>query len=132
METKKVNFTMKIEKIDSSKHQIKQRALMKANVIPQHPCISVFSGSQGGGKSTLVNNLLTKPHMYGLSMEDTSHDDEREKNRRRIPRGYFDAIFLLIGSDDDMYDALIDNGCSTHAHNDGYTKDHRSTKKTYG
>lgn len=106
----KDDFTMKIVKIESSKHKIKQRALMNADVIPKHPGISVFSGSQGGGKSTLVNNLLTKPHFYGLSMEDTRTDDDNKPRKNMIPRGYFDAIFLLIGSDDDMYDHLIDNG----------------------
>lgn len=104
------DFTMKIVKIESSKHKIKQRALMNADVIPKHPCISVFSGSQGGGKSTLVNNLLTKPHFYGLSMEDTRNDDDTRQRKNMTPRGYFDAIFLLIGSDDDMYDKLIDDG----------------------
>ena len=58
------DYTMKIVKIDSSKHKIKQRIMMNADVIPKHPSISVFSGSQGGGTSTLVNNLLTKPHFY--------------------------------------------------------------------
>ena len=74
---------------------------MEAMVIPPHPSISVFSGSQGGGKSTLVANLLTNPSMYGKSMELLKPNQK--------PRGYFDAIFLMIGSDDDMYDKLIDD-----------------------
>ena len=113
---KKEEFSMKIEKIESSKHNIKQRALMKANVIPQHPSISLFSGSQGGGKTTLVANLLTKPHMYGKSMENTSNDEEQKKPIKQIPKPYFDAIFLFIGSDDDMYDSLIDNGTINKDH----------------
>ena len=114
---KKEEFSMKIEKIESSKHNIKQRALMKANVIPQHPSISLFSGSQGGGKTTLVANLLTKPHMYGKSLENTSHDEEQKKEKKTpIPKPYFDAIFLFIGSDDDMYDSLIDNGTINKDH----------------
>ena len=107
---KEKDLSMKIEKIESSKHNIKQRAMMKANVIPQHPAISLFSGSQGGGKTTLVANLLTKPHMYGKSMENTSNEDDEKKQIKRIPKPYFDAIFLFIGSDDDMYDSLIDDG----------------------
>lgn len=100
------DYSMKIEKIESSKHHIKQRALMEAGVIPNHPAISLFSGSQGGGKSTLVANLLTKKHMYGLSLESIN----RTESRHPKPRPYFDAIFLFIGSDDDMYDRLIEDG----------------------
>jgi len=101
------DYSMRINRIDSAKHKIKQRALMEADVIPRHPGISLFSGSQGGGKSTLVANLLTKAHMYGKSMElQTSEDGEP----RPKPRGYFDAVFLFIGSDDDMYDELIADG----------------------
>lgn len=103
------DYTMKINRIDSAKHKIKQRALMEADIIPRHPGISLFSGSQGGGKSTLVANLLTKAHMYGKSME-LSRPDEDHKTARPKARGYFDAIFLFIGSDDDMYDALIADG----------------------
>jgi len=113
---KEKDLSMKIEKIESSKHNIKQRAMMKANVIPQHPSISLFSGSQGGGKTTLVANLLTKPHMYGKSLEDTSNDNDQKKQIKQIPRPYFDAIFLFIGSDDDMYDSLIDNGTINKDH----------------
>jgi len=102
---KKENYSMKIERIESKKHDIKQRALMEAGVIPCHPTISIFSGSQGGGKSTLVANLLTKPHMYGKSFELV---DTRKKHAK--PKPYFDAIFLFIGSDDDMYDQLIADG----------------------
>lgn len=108
------DYTMRINKIDSAKHQIKQRALMEADVLPRHPGISVFSGSQGGGKSTLVANLLTKAHMYGKSME-LAEPNEPGKPRAK-PKGYFDAIFLFIGSDDDMYDALILDGTIQQDH----------------
>jgi hypothetical protein len=101
------DYTMRINKIDSSKHNIKQRALMEADVLPRHPGITLFSGSQGGGKSTLVANLLTKAHMYGKSLELA---ESAEPGKPRKARGYFDAIFLFIGSDDDMYHALILDG----------------------
>jgi len=78
---------LEIKKIFTNKHNVYQRPLMEQKVIPHHPSISVFCGSQGSGKSTLVNNLLANPMMY---------------------KGFFDAIFLLIGSDDDMYDKLIE------------------------
>lgn len=104
-EPEKESYSMQIERIESKKHDLKQRALMEMDVIPKHPTISIFSGSQGGGKSTLVANLLTKPHLYGKSFELM---DTRKKHK--VPKPYFDAIFLFIGSDDDMYDQLIADG----------------------
>lgn len=59
---------------------------MEARVVPHHPSISLYSGSQGSGKSTLVLHMLKTPELFC---------------------GYFDVIFLLIGSDDDMYDSII-------------------------
>jgi hypothetical protein len=98
---------LKIKKIETSKHKIKQRKLMEHCVIPHHPSVSVMSGSQGGGKSTLVANLLTNPNMYGPSYEGM--EKELKKHPDTPKRGYFDAIFLMIGSADDMYDKLIDD-----------------------
>ena len=49
----------------------------------------------------MVANMLTNPAMYGKSMEGLKPNQK--------PRGYFDAIFLMIGSDDDMYDRLIED-----------------------
>lgn len=100
-------MSLKIEKIDTNKHKIRQRELMNAGVIPHFPSISIFCGSQGGGKSTLVANLLTNPIMYGPSHELMEKELKRRPDTPK--RGYFDAIFLLIGSDDDMYDHLIEN-----------------------
>lgn len=102
-------YSMDIEKIDTKKHKIKQRMLMEMDVIPRHPTVSVFSGSAGGGKSTLIANMLTKPHMYGKSLELLTDRVGRSK-KMPPPRPYYDAIFLLIGSDDDMYDELIADG----------------------
>jgi hypothetical protein len=101
-------YSMDIEKIESKKHKIEQRQLMELDIIPRHPTVSVFSGSAGGGKSTLIANLLTKPHMYGKSLELLQ--PRKSGGKMPPPRPYFDAIFLLIGSDDDMYDALIADG----------------------
>jgi hypothetical protein len=105
---------LKIKKIDTSKHKIKQRKLMENMVIPHHPSVSIMSGSQGGGKSTLVANLLTNPLMYGLSHEGM--EKELKKNKNAEKRGYFDAIFLMLGSDDDMYEKLIDDGIVKQNH----------------
>ena len=111
----KTMYSMDIEKIDTKKHKIKQRMLMEMDIVPRHPTVSVFSGSAGGGKSTLIANMLTKPHMYGKSLEllDGSTNGSSSKNLKKKmppPRPYYDAIFLLIGSDDDMYDELIADG----------------------
>ena len=108
-------MSLKIEKIDTSKHAIKQRALMEAGIVPHHPAISVFSASQGGGKTTLVANLLTNPLMYGKSIEDYSKK-ELDKDKSLRPKGYFDAIFLMIGSEDDMYDKLIEDNIIKQNH----------------
>lgn len=109
---------LKIEKIDTSKHAIKQRALMEMGVIPNHPGITIFSASQGGGKSTLVANLLKKEEMYGKSYEGMEDLLEKYKNAKRRPpkQGYFDAIFCFLGSDDDMFDHLIDCGIIKQNH----------------
>jgi len=97
---------LKINKIDTSKHRIKQRRLMEHGVIPHHPSVSIMSGSQGGGKSTLVANMLQNPIMYGISHEGMEKQLKKHKNAE--PKPYFDAIFCFLGSDDDMFDHLID------------------------
>jgi hypothetical protein len=84
-----------IVKIDTKKSGIYQRPLMKAKIIPHHSSVSIFSGSQGSGKSTLVNNFLSNKMML---------------------KGYYDAIFLVIGSDDDMYDGLIEQNVIKKQH----------------
>jgi hypothetical protein len=107
-------MSLKIGKIDTTKHNIPQRNLMKMGVVPHHPSISLMSGSQGGGKSTLCANLLTNPLMYGLSLEGM--EKELKRHPDALPQPYFDAIFLMIGSDDDMYDHLVDQGIIKQNH----------------
>jgi hypothetical protein len=108
---------LKIDKIDTSKHAIKNRKLMELGVIPHHPSITIFSGSQGGGKSTLVANLMKKEHMYGLSYEGMEDELKRKKGKKLPPKqGFFDAVFCFLGSDDDMYDHLIDSGVIKQNH----------------
>lgn len=99
---------LKINKIETSKHKIPQRLLMTQGIIPNHPSVSVMSGSQGGGKSTLVANLLMNPYMYGSSFEGLEKELKKHP-KTTMEQPYFDAIFLFIGSDDDMYDHLIDS-----------------------
>ena len=102
---------LKIEAVDTSKNNIPQRQLMKTNVIPKHPKISVFTGPAGSGKTTLVANLLMKPQFYGPSFEGLHIPKGQEKKYQKKPvkpKPYFDHIILLIGSGDDMYDQLIE------------------------
>ena len=97
-------MSLLIKKVNTGKHLIEQRKLMEMGIIPNHPGISIFSASQSGGKSTLVNNMLTNELMYGPSHEGL------ELINGKLPKkkGYFDAVFLFCGSPDDMYENLIE------------------------
>lgn len=95
--------SLKIEKIETNKHKIKQRVLMEAGIIPNHPCISLFSASAGSGKTNLIVNLLRKPEFYGKSMELIPNDGKHD------PAPYFDAIFLMLNSSDDLFESLVDD-----------------------
>lgn len=86
---------LEIKKVETKKSGIYQRSLQKNFIVPHHSSVSVFSGSQGSGKSTLVNNLLKSKIML---------------------KGYYHGIFLVIGSDDDMYDGLIEQGVIKKQH----------------
>lgn len=79
---------------ETKKNNIKQRPAMEEGIIMRHPSISIFVGSVGSGKSTLVINLLSKHNLLGK---------DKETNKP-----YFDEIFVFTGSDDDLYDNLID------------------------
>jgi hypothetical protein len=103
---------LEIKKIETKKHRIWQRSFMKADIIPQHPCISVFIGSAGAGKSNLCVNMLQNPYMFGPSTEGVLPKKNKitgmEMPIKEEP--YFDIVFLLIGSDDDLWDHSIDIG----------------------
>ncbi len=90
---------LKIEKIESDKNKIKQRYLMEMDVCPKHPTVVAYVGSIGSGKTTLLINLLMKPQFYGKSLEGIKGNEKKP---------YFDEIFMLTNSDDDMYSELID------------------------
>ncbi len=103
---------LEIKRIDTKKHKIWQRSLMKMDIIPGHPCISIFCGSAGSGKSNLGANMLQNPHMFGMSLEGVMPQKNpitgMEKPMKEEP--YFDIVFLLIGSADDMWDHCVDIG----------------------
>jgi len=89
---------LKIKAIPTTKTKIKQRPHAEAGVIPRHPKVSLFNGSQGSGKTTLLVNLIKDKRFYGG------------------PKNYFDKIILFTNSDDDMYDDLIEKGIIDENH----------------
>ena len=102
-----------IELVESKKQQLPQRQLMKLGIIPKHPKISILTGPAGCGKTTTVANLLMKPQFYGASFEGMhipKGQERKNQNKPIKPKPYFDHIILLIGSGDDMYDDLIEDG----------------------
>jgi hypothetical protein len=96
---------LNIEKVETSKNKLAQRKLMKANIIPQHPGVSLMIGSVNSGKTNFLINLLTRPQFYGPSNELTKEF-----------KPYFDVVFLLTGSQDDAYDVLIEKGILKEQH----------------
>jgi len=72
---------LKIVPYPTNKHDIKQRPLMKADIIPRHASSVIFNGRSGSGKSNLLINLLTRPEFYGPKKEGE--------------KSYFDLIFLF-------------------------------------
>ena len=72
---------LKIVPYPTNKHEIQQRPMMKADIIPRHASSVIFNGRSGSGKSNLLINLLTRPEFYGP-------EKEGEKT-------YFDLIFLF-------------------------------------
>lgn len=97
----KVDFgDLKISQVETNKNKIFQRFLMNHNVVSKHPGVSIFCGGVGSGKTTLIHNLLSKPQYYGKSLEGIKDNNGKKP--------YFDVVFLLTGSDDDMYQELID------------------------
>lgn len=91
---------LRIKPVETNKNSIKQREMMKNNIIPVFPSVSVLCGMIKSGKSTLAHNFLTRPEFYGISYEGV--EDGKK------PKHYFDTIFLFAGSNDDMYDQLIE------------------------
>lgn len=85
-----------ILRVDTNKHNIKQRAAMEKGVIPKHPSSAIFNGCSGSGKSTLLLNLLLRPEFFG------SQGAQKES--------YFDEVFLFAptAKSDDMFEKLTD------------------------
>lgn len=67
----------------TNKHNILQRPLMEADIIPRHPSAVIFNGKSGSGKSNLLVNLISRPEMFGK----TDKSDKKSK--------YFDIVFLF-------------------------------------
>jgi len=95
-----MSLDLSINKIKTAKHDIFQRALMEAGVIPKFPSLTIFNARSGSGKTNLLVSLISRPEFYGVSNE----------NPNGAEKGYFDAIFLMCGSSDDLYDDCIKKG----------------------
>jgi hypothetical protein len=83
-------MSLKIEKIKTNKSKIKLRPYMEQGIIPKHPFRCILNSISGGGKTTLLMNLMTKPQFY---------------------KGYFDETYIYsptIGVDDSFEDLHID------------------------
>jgi hypothetical protein len=88
------NNLLKIVAYPTAKNKIKQRPLMKNDIIPKHPARVIFNGKSGSGKSNLMIQLLTQPHFYGR----TKSDDKKSQ--------YFDLIFLFSPTADGQDDLV--------------------------
>jgi hypothetical protein len=88
------NNLLKIVAYPTAKNKIKQRPLMKSDIIPKHPSRCIFNGKSGSGKSNLMIQLLTQPHFYGR----TKKDDKKSQ--------YFDLIFLFSPTADGQDDLV--------------------------
>lgn len=82
---------LKIRPLNTAKSKIFQLPMMKSNIIPQHPTISIMTGMAGSGKSCLARNLLER--FYVMPEEKKS---------------YYDRIFLFSPTNDDSFDGLIE------------------------
>jgi len=84
---------------------------MEKGVIPGFPTISILAGPAGSGKTNLAAFLLTRPEFYGKSYEGMRIKNRHGEVYKLLePKPYFDQVILLIGSTDDMYDQLVEDG----------------------
>lgn len=104
-------MALKVQRIPTRKTQIKQRYAMEKGLIPGFPSISILAGPAGSGKTNLIAFLLSDPRLYGKSWELMQIEDEKGEVIKGLePRPYFDLVILLMGSTDDMYDQLHEDG----------------------
>lgn len=99
---------LSIKPVETNKNKIFQRHMMQHNIIPRFSGVVILCGGIGSGKTTFLHNLLSRPEFYGISYEGIEEGKE--------PKPYFDYVFLFTGSDDDMYDQLINDGIIKEQH----------------
>ena len=104
-------MSLDIKPIKTRKSEIKQRFVMEKGFIPHFPSVGIIAGPAGSGKTTIMGNLLTEEKYYGPSWEGMRLQDEKGDWIEGIERRpYFDLVILLMGSTDDMYDQLHEDG----------------------
>lgn len=62
---KNKSINLKIKPIDTSKDRIRHPLLSEHNIIPRLGTSSIFNGTTGMGKSTLLTNLVVHDHFLG-------------------------------------------------------------------
>lgn len=79
---------------DNAKDRIEQPKLSNDNIIPRLNTSNIIVGTTGMGKSTLLQNLMTRKNFYGGTRKDG--------------KPFFDAVILIspTGANDDVQKAL--------------------------
>jgi len=87
-------MSLEITALPTKKNNLPQRAIMKKNIIPRHPGVSIFNGRIGSGKSMLMLNLLNKPQFYGPKKEGS--------------KAYFTRVIVFSPTckSDDLYETI--------------------------
>lgn len=84
---------------------------MEHGLVPHFPSIVLVAGPAGSGKTNFMAHMLMTEHFYGKSYEGMQTHDEKGSLFRHLERKpYFDVVILLMGSTDDMYDQLYEDG----------------------
>lgn len=73
----KGKFTLAIKKVKSSKDSIRNHPLAEKDIIPRLGTSSIFNGTTGQGKSTLLTNLAKSERFYGMRIDGKDIFDYR-------------------------------------------------------
>ena len=88
--------------IPTMKSQTPQRPLMEDGTLPKVGSITLINGSIGSGKTNLLYNMLANPLFYGKDP--------------KTGRFFWDQIFWLTNSKDEIVEDLINKGILPRSH----------------